>query len=505
MSRLWFVAKAAFGYTLVRLLLPLRRPAASSGGEAAFLTYLGDTATLDSDGVRDRNYARLPDRLGENGGPSPLYAAFLYDRPVYLLRNLGRILANRNRLALLEAYVPLRAFVGTLLGVGALLRFLTLDLRDRRFREAFDYDGLNVYRLIRPELLGSFVGPHITQCLLLARGFEHLARRRPLRFVVSFLELYPEGLAVYWGAKRGRPDATTVAYQHAGVTRMKLWYSQVPSEVAPASADARRGIDVMPIPDRLVCQGGFGRQVFLEAGFSEQACLLTGSPRYDALRDAAGLVGPEIDPVQQLGVHPGKKLAVVATAYDWDHTRALLRLVASAFRERPEWHVAIKPHPTQRAEDVAREMRRCGGWGGYSIVERSVPELARMADVLVTTYSTAADEAIAMGCPAIVFQDGMSFFMGHVLGSGRGTHREEPRGAGRGAGRPDRGPRRLRGVPQSLAGADRGQLSPSRRPGPPARDGSVVGASRGSEAGPGREREGDSCWIVRNNAPTSAS
>jgi len=411
-SRSWFLVKATLGYMLVRLLLPLRPSPTPSRDEAAFLTYLGDTATVESDGIRDRNYTRLPDRLGENGGPSPVYAAFAYDRPAYLLRNLGGIRANRDRLALLEAYIPLRAFVGTLLGMGALLRFLSLDLGDRRFRETFDYDGLNIYQLIRPELLGSFVGPHITQCLLLARGFEHLARRRPLRFVVSFLELYPEGLAVYWGAKRGRPNVTTVAYQHAGVTRMKLWYSQAQSEVVPASADARRGIEVMPIPDRLVCQGGFGRRVFLEAGFSEESCLLTGSPRYDALRDATDLSSLEVDAVKQLGVPSGKKLAVVATAYDWNQTKALLRLVVSACRARPEWHVVIKPHPVQRAEDVAREMRMADGWEDYSIVDRSVPELARMADVLVTTYSTAADEAIAMGCPAIVFQDGASFFMG---------------------------------------------------------------------------------------------
>ncbi len=410
-SRLWFTAKAMLGYLLAKLLILLPGPAAPSRDEVAFLTYLGDTAMIDSHGIHDRNYARLPDHLGEESGLSPVYAAFVYDRPVYLLRNLRRILANRDRLALLEAYLPLRAFVGTLFGVGTLLRFLALD-RDRRFREAFDYEGLSVYPLIRPELLGSFVGPHVTQCLLLGRGFEHLTRRRPLRFVVSFLELYPEGLAVYWGAKRGRPETTTVAYQHAGVTHMKLWYSPAPSEVVPDSVDSRGGIDTMPIPDNIVCQGGFGRRVFLEAGFPDDACLLTGSPRYDALKDAANLAGPDVDPVKRLGVSPGKRLAVVATPYDWNHTMALLRAVADAFRSRPEWHVAVKPHPVQRVQDIATEMRRPGGLDGYSIVDLPIPQLARMAGVLVTTYSTAADEAIAMGCPAIVFQDGMSFFMG---------------------------------------------------------------------------------------------
>ena len=323
----------------------------------------------------------------------------------------SQVLAQREQIILLERYLTITDVLAMLFDWRVSGKYLFYDLFDKRFKATFHYDGLNIYHLIRRELRESYVGPGIINCLFLLKAFERLARKRPMKHVISFLEFYPQALAVYAGVKRGNPEITTVAYQHAAVTRMKLWYCSGLSEIAPAQSPGQWGIDTMPSPDVFLCQGSMGEKVILESGYPQDRCFLTGSPRYDHLGGDTKPIIDEINGRASLGIPQGKKVILVSTLYSPGDTSYLVRMVAEACSGTDDWFVIFKPHPNYPGENAVVEASRHFSHNNWAVLTNPVQQLIRISDVAVTTYSTTADEAIALGCPVVMVQSDASLSM----------------------------------------------------------------------------------------------
>ena len=416
LSRLRLVLTVAASVLLVKLVWFVTRPPSTREGteETVFFTYLDETLQLGPSGLQDRHYVDLPAYLEEHTPLRPLYASFVHGHLAYLLRRLRQLLGRRQQLILLESYLTIGDALGMLFDWRAPARYLFYELFDRRFKASFRYDGLNIYHLIRNELLGSFVGSGIADCLFLAKAFQRMAGRRPIKHVVSFLELYPQALAVYAGVKRGRPQVTTVAYQHAAVTRMKLWYCSAPSEIVPVEQDARWGMDVMPSPDLFLCQGGLGEEVLLESGFPRERCFLTGSPRYDQLGTNPDSAREDPTGKTSLDIPEGKRVVLVPTSYSPKDTEHLVGLVAEACSGNDDWFVVFKPHPVHPMEDFLATVAQYTDFANHVVLDVPIQRLIAHSDVVVTTYSTTADEAIALGCPVVVVRRNASFSMATV-------------------------------------------------------------------------------------------
>jgi len=97
--------------------------------------------------------------------------------------------------------------------------------------------------------------------------------------IVTFLEDVSILKSALYGVKRGAPDTKTIAYQHANITPMKLWYSYSPEEIS-LEGDYIKG---MPVPDYFIFQGRMGKNIVKTSGYPESRCFMTGSPRFDGL------------------------------------------------------------------------------------------------------------------------------------------------------------------------------------------------------------------------------
>ena len=220
---------------------------------------------------------------------------------------------------------------------------------------------------------------------------------------MCYLEFYSPGRAVYYGAKVGRPDVTTVAYQHANISRMKLWYSYSPREVVPLGHGGPPFIATMPVPDRYLFQGENGLRVILESGYPEERCRVTGSPRYDALGDILCAGSQRQPPPNTAGDGRTKTVLVIPSLSDEDAQDLVETCVKACASSTVESRVLVKPHPSSSIGDTIPAVKAQWEFPDVQVVRGDLYQHIRDADVVVTSYSTAGDEAIALGCPVICY------------------------------------------------------------------------------------------------------
>lgn len=412
LSRLKAGASLMLSFLMVRALgmMPLPREGGDSRPEVIFYSWLGASLLVDQTGLRERFYVDLPRYLEANTVFRPRYASHVYPQWRYLFRKRAELRAHRDELIFLEGYLGLGDILAFLMDWRLALAYLWRAKLDPKFRASFEYDGLNIYRLVQADLEDSFVGPHLQIQLLVVKAIERLASRRRPSHIINFMELHPQGLAVYAGAKLGYPEVITVAYQQSIITRMKLWYFNAPHELGPPEA-GWRWVNTMPLPDRCLFQGSLGLEVLQESGYPASRSYLTGSPRYEWLATRAK---PDLTPKHRaaLGIAAGAKIVLVPTLYSLEESRYLVRTVAQACAGNHGWVVVFKPHPAHPSDTIVAAAAGYSGSLSYVVCNDPVDQLIRMADVLVTTYSTAADEAIAVGCPVIIVKPDSSFTLG---------------------------------------------------------------------------------------------
>ena len=265
-SRIKFVLLLSLNLILSRVVLPRPRYEGPAGG-VGFLTIYPDCLNLQGEAPVEENYLDLPETVASlRGTGSTLFAVHQPSAPSswYKLLTWRKWLSQPQnpRIVFLSRYSHISDIGLAMLNFLFVFRYFWLDRMDRRFRSSFVYDGVNVYGLVGREFRRWFFSSQIPFYLVVARAVERAVRAEGIQQLVCFLELYPLARAVYYGAKRGNPNITTVAYQHANINLMKLWYSYRAEELIPPGNDQDNFIATMPIPDLYIFQGRSGMNVF---------------------------------------------------------------------------------------------------------------------------------------------------------------------------------------------------------------------------------------------------
>ncbi|MDO8603553.1 MAG: CDP-glycerol glycerophosphotransferase family protein [Candidatus Omnitrophota bacterium] len=357
-----------------------------------FVSIYSNTLKYKDGRLCDRYYLDLPEKIENQLGFKTKYISFYCNSAYQLIKEIGKL--KDKRIIFYERYLTIKDILGAF-DIRHVLRYIFIEAR-RGFKESFSFEDTNVFGLFRRELRQSFIGPGISECILLSKAIERLAKRYEIKAIVTFLEMYPASRAIYYGLKRGNPMAKSIAYQHANVTPMKLWYIYHPAELLQGDDY----INSMPIPDYFVFQGRMGRDLLVKSGYPEERCFLTGSPRFDSLSVAKK---EEI----KLKLPLDKKIILVATTYSEEDTIEIVRIVSAAAKARNDSFFIFKAHSNCPLEPILLEY----GFQNYSIVNGDVHQLILSSDVLVTSYSTTADEAIALNCPSICIDTGVAVNM----------------------------------------------------------------------------------------------
>ena len=403
-GRLFFIGWLVLQMVFLKAFLRAARPPRTSPITAFLSLYPGPLEIRDGQPV-DRMYRDVVEAAAQRGEHPPVFLSWFKGRGLKRLYSDRHVLRSHQRVLLLNTYLAISDIWLAVSSLGFFLRYILMDRFDQEFRRSFEYDGLNIHRLIRPEFRRQFLSDEVPYHLIVARAVERAVRAQPIERLVSFLELYPFSRAVYYGAKRGNPLVTTVAYQHANITKMRLWYTYRPEEVLPRGPGGVY-VDTMPIPDRYVFQGPIGMEIIKASGYPADRCLLTGSPRYDDLGDRVrtGLTNGSI-PADMFRASNGRdgKSILVTPAQPPAEARDLIEVTLRACQQRGDCSLLVKLHPDCHVEDHVKALQEKYRFPRIEVVSGNIHDLIEEADLVVTNYSTTGDEAIALGRPVVCY------------------------------------------------------------------------------------------------------
>lgn len=332
----------------------------------------------------DRYFKALPDELSRAGGTS---AWLLWLDPDFEPGRAGRAPAAVAR-ALVPA--PQAALLQQWLTASDAFR-ASLDLspawtyiRHRRsagFKAAATEDGTDYTPLFEERLLRFFLDASMPRFELAALAAERALKDAGAKLALTFLEHFSFGRAFEEGARRA--GVLSAAMQHASVCRDKTFYLFEPRAEFRGEPDGCGA----PKPDHVFAMGSLGREIFLEAGHAPDRVHLTGSARYDHVR--------EPQPAKPRKGGRALRVLVMLTleaAIELD----MLEAAALAARGLEGLEVFCRNYPFTRIED---EPRFAPLRGEIEVTRGSFEEDLAASDLVLVSYSTVGEESLIAGKP----------------------------------------------------------------------------------------------------------
>jgi surface carbohydrate biosynthesis protein (TIGR04326 family) len=405
-ARPWYAWRLLIHLVVFRIIF--RPQQGDSRAKIGFFSLFPELLRIDNGAYVDRQYGGLPGFVSQQPGLDVVFLASFAPaswRNWRLLWRQRSALRSRRApsLLFLESYLRLCDLALVMSTLSFVFRFIWLDRFDRGYRESFQYDGISIFELVGPEFAYAFLGNQLPHHLTLARLVERAVRDHSMTHLVSFTELYPPGRAIYYGAKKGRHGIVTVAYQHANVNRMKLYHSYRPTEVVPRQGGNSQYVSTMPLPDLYLFQGENGMRVIRESGYPEERCRVTGSPRYDAL---AHLLQTRVQghATSSAQGNDGAKTVLVTPSVEEQQALELVETCVKACAASPlKLRVVVKPHPSTPLWEAIPVLQNRYNFPDVQVQEGDLYQLILDADVVVASYSTAGDEAIALGRSVVCY------------------------------------------------------------------------------------------------------
>jgi surface carbohydrate biosynthesis protein (TIGR04326 family) len=344
--------------------------------------------------LRDRYYVDLPDVIQQK---TPWQAFYACEVPAPSLRALRSNASAAARFALnepdaltfLERWSSVWDVCRIYADVRSALKYWWLESFDRRFRQSFTWDGIDIFPLVRHDLRASLVRD-LPYFELLAHRVRHMISHvRPSDLVVM-LETFPHGRAVIWGARRANAGVRIVGFQHSVASANQLMYRFMPAELPD-----------MPLPDVFLLYGANAMRMLRASGVPERRLVVTGARRFDSLIECRRRRRDEFAELRRpWSAGDRTRIVLVATNFWAEMSRKLVRMCVQALADRPDTLVIVKPHPNHRVTE--EEVRLpAGARARVVVVDSDLNELQAAADVMVGAIGTSDAEALAIGCPVV--------------------------------------------------------------------------------------------------------
>ena len=210
--------------------------------------------------------------------------------------------------------------------------------------------------------------------------------------------------AFYHGGRFGNSKVIHCTMQHASYSRGKMFLVVDPEREYCGKPDGYP----IPTPDYIFAMGELGRKIFLENGFPPDRIFLTGSSRYDNIKELTEKRDEKI-------VNRSLKILLVPTLNNPSLEFEMIQAVSLAATGLGKLKLYIRSHPFARIEDHPdfKPYRHlitstCG----------TLDEDLEMADLVIFTYSTVAEEALLRSIP--VYQWLSTGFNGSVFSDIKG-------------------------------------------------------------------------------------
>jgi hypothetical protein len=297
------------------------------------------------------------------------------------------------------AYVPINRF--TRATVRAELARATRAIR-RQWKSLRGAPGLQASFTYESVGFGDLARPDFAATMLLQLPW---AVRSMLEMRAVLDHVRPAALCLY-AESSGWGRAALAACRETGTPTVALQHGIVYPKYYSYWHEADEG--ACPLPDRTAVFGQSAQRLLMALGrYPEDSLVLTGSPKYDDLAQAAGR-WDRTALRARLGVSPTERLVVVASRFRGIREThqsigsAFMRLVL-AVESLPGVICLVKPHPAEAArsyEECVREARA----GRVRVLPPSseLTELLWCSDLLVTVESQSAIEALVLDRPVLI-------------------------------------------------------------------------------------------------------
>ena len=149
------------------------------------------------------------------------------------------------------------------------------------------------------------------------------------------------------------------------------------------------------------------------SGYPTNRCCLTGSARYAELAVLVQDNAPSESCTEDTRDAEVTRVLVIPSLSTHD-AQGLIGVTAQACGEDGQYTILVKPHPHSPVDQYVENARDRYKLKDVRMVSGNIHTLIREADVIITSYSTAGDEAIALGRPVICYS-GLSPCMASFL------------------------------------------------------------------------------------------
>jgi len=203
----------------------------------------------------------------------------------------------------------------------------------------------------------------------------------PELVIEPFENMIPEKPLIL-GVRRFLPATKLVGFQHGALYPLLLCNFVTAGES-----------EFAPVPDRVVCNGEFFRDVLVREGLPAERAVVGPALRY------AHLWGIRRQSDDRL---PGPARLLIPLPLLLDSGVELLVKAMLAFADQPDLEVNLKPHPMGQVETLFRAARVEQLPPNFRLVVGSMENALAEAGVVVALASSTVYEAVAAGKPIVV-------------------------------------------------------------------------------------------------------
>jgi len=365
----------------------------STQGRVCFFSYFVNLNVSEAREGRfeSRYWTSLPEQLGDESVPTNWLHIYVPDASMPTAKDASEVLRSLNQKAYglqshacLDSFLSLKVIAKTLLHMWRIRRSL-------KGAASIVSNGCQVYDLwplFRQEWLGSMYGHIAINNLLMFNLLEAALGEIPKQSMGVYLQEnqgWELGLIAAW---RTSGHLDLVGFPHATVRYWDLRY------FFDQRLFADRGINSIPLPDKVACNGLGVLDAYKSGGYPEELLCEVESLRYLYLADS--------DASHGLSARYKPKRLLVVGDYLRINTQRQLQLLESAVPLLSEdVEIIFKPHPACPI-DLAQ-------YPGLAMVtkENILSELFKVSDLVYSSAVTsAAVDGYCYGLPIVSFLDG---------------------------------------------------------------------------------------------------
>jgi hypothetical protein len=368
---------------------PGRRPAPKSGRpRVLFLTHASmwrERREMYFDGILPAVASRAATIVVGFGPPVP----FRKRGVRAWLQDLLEARANE------QPYVHVRRYFSPRLCLRLTREFFRAGALYREFRRTPGLERALSHRGVPlgPEALASFRDTFLRQFPWTMRSFLEVS---------TVLRLERPDVLVLYAESSGLGRAAVAAARSEGVPSVAVQHGiMYPQYYSHEHARDELEGDPVPIPNRTAVFGELAKELLVQRGsYPRERIVVTGSPKFDALVDAASGYDPAATR-KRLAVPEDARFLVLATR--WSAVSPVFEELVRAVEGIGGVFLFVKPHQAESPKpylDVAS--RLSAGRTRILSAEKNLLELLFASDGLITVDSFASSEALVLGRPVLV-------------------------------------------------------------------------------------------------------